>query len=301
MDDFRNQVAVITGGASGFGRAFALNGAQLGMKLVLADINQDALDAVVGEVQTLGAEVIGLRTDVSQAADIQALADAAIANFGQVNLLFNNAGVAPGGLVWERSEQDWNWALGVNLHGVIHGVRIFTPLMLAAAAKDPAYRGHIINTASVAGLTTAPTLGPYCVAKHAVVALSESLHLDLELVSEQVRCSVLCPGFVATGISRSDRNQPTGDAAQVAPSRAQLAAKAMLDQGTASGTISAEDIAQITFDGIRERRFYLLPHLSSLEAVRQRFDDIINQRNPTGPFAGRPQIRETLMATLRGV
>ncbi|MGE8064167.1 SDR family oxidoreductase [Pseudomonas sp. NPDC089569] len=300
MEDLRNKVAVITGGASGFGRAFALRGAALGMKLVLADINQDALDAVVAELKAAGADVIGRRTDVSQSADVQALADAAIAAYGEVNLLFNNAGVAPGGLVWERSEQDWNWALGVNLHGVLHGVRIFTPLMLAAAAKAPSYRGHIVNTASVAGLTTAPTLGPYCVAKHAVVALSESLHHDLGLVSEQVHCSVLCPGFVATGISRSDRNLPTDDDAQVAPSRAQLAAKAMLDQGIAGSAISADDVARITFDGIRDRRFYLLPHPASMEAVGQRFDDILNLRNPTGPFAQRPQIRETLMATLRG-
>ncbi|MFK0087312.1 SDR family oxidoreductase [Pseudomonas sp. NPDC090755] len=300
MHDFHDKVAVITGGASGFGKAFAVLGASLGMRLVLADIDQGALDAVVEELQATGATVIGKRTDVSRSTDVQALADTAVGAFGQVDLLFNNAGVAPGGLVWERSEQDWNWALGVNLHGVIHGVRIFTPLMLAAAAKDPSYRGHIVNTASVAGLTTAPTLGPYCVTKHAVVALSESLYHDLALVSEQVHCSVLCPGFVATGISRSDRNLPSEDATATEPSRAQRAAMAMLDQGIAAGTLSADDVARTTFDGIRDLRFYLLPHPGSIQAVRQRFDEILDLRNPTGPFAENSPIRETLTASLRG-
>lgn len=300
MQQFQHKVAVITGGASGLGKAFARHGAVLGMRLVLADIDQQALDATVAEFKAAGVEVIGRRTDVSRSAEVQALADAALAAFGQVDLLFNNAGVAPGGLVWERTEEDWNWMLGVNLHGVIHGVRIFTPLMLAAAAADPDYRGHIVNTASIAGLTTAPTLGPYCVSKHAVVALTEALHLDLDLVSEQLHCSVLCPSFVATGISRSDRNHASLAGEQAAPSRAQRAAQAMLDQGIATGAISAEEVARITFEGIREQRFYLLPHASSLEAVRGRFDDILNLRNPADPFAARPQIRDTLVATLRG-
>src|SRR5262249_21322439 len=161
----------------------ARKGAALGMKLVLADIDAGALEAAVRELKAAGADVIGQKTDVASSAEVQRLADTALAAFGGVDLLFNNAGVAPGGLVWERPEQDWDWAIGVNLRSVIHGVRIFTPLMLAAAAKNPAYRGHIVNTASVAGLTSAPTLGPYCVTKHAVVALSEALHLDLGLMT----------------------------------------------------------------------------------------------------------------------
>ncbi|SOY77955.1 conserved exported hypothetical protein [Cupriavidus taiwanensis] len=298
MDSFHNKVAVITGGASGFGKAFARTGAALGMKLVLADIDQDALDAEVAELKTVGATVIGKRTDVSKSGDVQALADAAMAAFGEVNLLFNNAGVAPGGLVWERSEEDWNWALGVNLHGVIHGLRIFTPLMLAAAAADSDYRGHIVNTASMAGLVTAPMLGPYCVTKHAVVALSESLHFDLGLMTEQVHCSVLCPSFVATGISRSDRNHSADGASQVAPSRAQLAAQSRLVQGIAAGTIGAEDVARITFDGIRDQRFYVFPHPGTTEGVRRRFDAILNARNPADPFGEHPQNRAALVATL---
>ena len=173
MKQFAGGVAVITGGASGFGKEFAKIGAGLGMKLVLADIQQDALDAAVAEFSAQGVEVIGLRVDVSKVEDVQALADAAIKAFGKVNLLFNNAGVGAGGLIWENTERDWDWVLGVNLHGVIHGVRIFTPLMLEAAKKDPSYEGHIVNTASMAGLLNAPAMGIYNVSKHAVVALSE--------------------------------------------------------------------------------------------------------------------------------
>ena len=193
MKQFAGGVAVITGGASGFGKEFAKIGAGLGMKLVLADIQQDALDAAVAEFKAQGVDVVGLRVDVSKVEDVQALADLAIKTFGKVNLLFNNAGVGSGGLIWENTERDWDWVLGVNLHGVIHGVRIFTPLMLEAAKKDPSYEGHIVNTASMAGLLNAPAMGIYNVSKHAVVALSESLYQDLSLVTEQVHCSVLCP------------------------------------------------------------------------------------------------------------
>ncbi|QUN31626.1 SDR family oxidoreductase (plasmid) [Cupriavidus sp. KK10] len=298
MDKFRDQVAVITGGASGFGKEFARLGASLGMKLVLADIEQGALDATVAELQATGAAVIARRTDVSKAADVQALADAAVAAFGQVNLLFNNAGVAPGGLVWESTEQDWNWALGVNLHGAIHGLRVFTPLMLAAAQADPGYRGHIVNTASMAGLTAAPTFGLYCVSKQAVVALSETLFHDLGLVSEQVKCSVLCPSFVATGINRSQRNRPADGGSATAMSRSQLAAQAMLDRGIAGATISAEDVARITFDAIRDDRFYIFPQPQSLATVQPRFDDILGMHNPRDPFGGHPEIRAAVIAAL---
>ncbi|AQV98691.1 NAD(P)-dependent oxidoreductase [Cupriavidus necator] len=298
MDKFRDSVAVITGGASGFGKEFARLGASLGMKLVLADIEQSALDATVAELQAAGATVIARRTDVSKAADVQALADATMAAFGKVNLLFNNAGVAPGGLVWESTEKDWDWTLGVNLHGVLHGLRIFTPLMLAAAAADPGYRGHIVNTASMAGLTAAPTFGLYCVSKQAVVALSETLFHDLGLVSEQVKCSVLCPSFVATGINRSQRNRPADGGSATAPSRSQLAAQAMLDRGIAGATISAQDVARVTFDAIRDDRFYIFPQPQSLATVQSRFDDILGMQNPRDPFGGHPEIRAAVITAL---
>ncbi|MDZ7632562.1 MAG: SDR family NAD(P)-dependent oxidoreductase [Gemmatimonadaceae bacterium] len=197
-------VAVITGAGSGFGREFARLGAARAMKLVLADINQEALDATVQEMQDAGVEVIGVRTDVSKAEQVQALADAAMARFGAVHLLFNNAGVGSGGFVWESTDADWQWVMGVNVWSVIHGIRIFTPLMLAHG--EPA---HIVNTASAAGLISAPNMGIYNVSKHAVVALSETLHQDLTLVGANIGVSVLCPAFVPTGIAQSHRNRPS--------------------------------------------------------------------------------------------
>ncbi|WP_454721166.1 MULTISPECIES: SDR family oxidoreductase [Cupriavidus] len=300
MKQFQGKVAVITGGASGFGKEFARIGAGLGMKLVLADVQEDVLDATVAEFKAQGVPVIGVRVDVSRAEQVQALADAAIATFGQVNLLFNNAGVGAGGLMWENTERDWDWVLGVNLYGVIHGVRIFTPLMLAAAQKDPSFEGHIVNTASMAGLLSPPAMGVYNVSKHAVVALSESLYQDLSLVSEQVRCSVLCPYFVPTGITRSGRNRPAELANEGPLTRSQLVSQAMSDKAVSSGKVTAAEVAQLTFDAIRDNGFYIYSHPQQLDPVRQRFEDIIGQRNPGDPFADKPEVRAGLVAALRG-
>ncbi len=300
MKQFQGRVAVITGGASGFGKEFAKQAAGLGMKLVLADVQEDALDATVAEFKAQGVPVIGVRVDVSKAEQVQALADAAIAAFGQVNLLFNNAGVGAGGLMWENTERDWEWVLGVNLYGVIHGVRIFTPLMLAAAKKDPSFEGHIVNTASMAGLLNPPAMGVYNVSKHAVVSLSESLYQDLSLVSEQVHCSVLCPYFVPTGITQSGRNRPAGLANDAPPTRSQLVSQAMSDKAVSSGKVTAAEVAQLTFDAIRNQGFYIYSHPQSLAPVRQRFEDIIGQRNPGDPFADKPGVRDGLVAALRG-
>ncbi|CAG9173167.1 hypothetical protein LMG23992_02434 [Cupriavidus laharis] len=300
MKQFEGRVAVITGGASGFGKEFARTGAALGMKLVLADVQQDALDAAVAELKAQGADVFGLRTDVSRGEQVQALADAAMERFGQVNLLFNNAGVGAGGLLWENSLKDWEWVLGVNLYGVIHGVRIFTPLMLAAAAKDPAYQAHIVNTASMAGLLSPPAMGVYNVSKHAVVTLTETLYQDLGLVTEQVRCSVLCPYFVPTGINQSQRNRPADLANDVPPTRSQMVSQALTDKAVSSGKVTAEDVARKTFDAIREESFYIYSHPQALAPVQQRFEDIIGQRNPGDPFADKPEVRAGLVAALRG-
>ncbi|CAM3181955.1 SDR family oxidoreductase [Cupriavidus taiwanensis] len=300
MKDFSNRVAVITGGASGFGKEFARIAADLGMKLVLADVQEDALDATVAEFQARNVPVIGLRTDVSRAEQVQALADAAIEAFGQVNLLFNNAGVGAGGLIWENSQQDWEWVLGVNLYGVVHGVRIFTPLMLAAAEKDPAFQGHIVNTASMAGLLNPPAMGVYNVSKHAVVALTETLYQDLGLVTEQVRCSVLCPYFVPTGISQSQRNRPAELANQAPPTRSQLVSQALSDKAVGAGKVTAAEVARITFDAIRDESFYIYSHPQALAPVRQRFEDIVGQHNPGDPFADKPEVRAGLVAALRG-
>ena len=299
MKNFTNRVAVITGGASGFGREFALIGARLGMKLVLADVQQDALDRVKAELEALGAEVLAVRCDVRHAEQIQALADATMARFGAVHLLFNNAGVGSGGLVWENTQADWEWVLGVNLWGVIHGVRIFTPLMLACAKADPEYEGHIVNTASMAGLLNAPTMGVYNVSKHAVVSLTESLYQDLRLVEAPISASVLCPYFVPTGISQSHRNRPDDVANAARPTTSQLAAQAMSDKAVSSGKVSAAAVAEMTFAAIGSDQFYVYSHPQALGHVQKRMEEIITQTNPGDPYAGAEHVREMLQAKLK--
>ena len=195
----RGGTAVITGAGSGFGLELARLAAASGMRLVLADIQADALERAAAELRAQGAEVWAQQVDVSRAQELEHLAEGTLTRFGAPHLVFNNAGVATGGLIWEASTRDWEWVLGVNLMGVVHGVRVFTPMMLEAARRDPQYRGHMVNTASMAGLVNAPNMGVYNVSKHAVVSLSETLYHDLSLVTEQVRCSVLCPYFVPTG------------------------------------------------------------------------------------------------------
>ncbi|MFT5531909.1 MAG: NAD(P)-dependent dehydrogenase (short-subunit alcohol dehydrogenase family) [Candidatus Paceibacteria bacterium] len=299
MKNFTNRVAVITGGASGFGREFALIGARLGMKLVLADVQQDALDRVKTELEALGAEVLAVRCDVRHADEIQALADATMARFGAVHLLFNNAGVGSGGLVWENTQADWEWVLGVNLWGVIHGVRIFTPLMLACAKADPDYEGHIVNTASMAGLLNAPTMGVYNVSKHAVVSLTESLYQDLRLVEAPISASVLCPYFVPTGISQSHRNRPDDVAISARPTISQLAAQSMSDKAVSSGKVSAAAVAEMTFEAIGSDQFYVYSHPQALGHVQKRMEEIITQTNPGDPYAGAEHVREMLQAKLK--
>jgi NAD(P)-dependent dehydrogenase (short-subunit alcohol dehydrogenase family) len=282
--EMTHRVAVITGAGSGFGREFARLGAQRGLRLVLADINQGALDATVAELRQAGVDVIGVRTDVSRAAEVQALADAAMAQFGAVHLLFNNAGVASGGLVWESTDADWHWVLGANVWSVIHGVRIFTPLMLAHG--EPA---HIVNTASAAGLISAPNMGIYNVSKHAVVALSETLHQDLQLVRARVGVSVLCPAFVPTGIAHSHRNRPAELQNATPPTPSMLAAQEASVKAVESGRISAAEVAVQTFAAIDAGTFYIVPHAKILDIVQQRMTDIVSGQNPSEMFALTPQ------------
>jgi NAD(P)-dependent dehydrogenase (short-subunit alcohol dehydrogenase family) len=299
MKNFKNKVAVITGGASGFGREFANIGANLGMKLVLADVQQDALDKTKAELEAQGAQVLAVRCDVRKAEQVQALADAVMDRFGAVHLVFNNAGVGSGGLIWENSVADWEWVLGVNLWGVIHGVRIFTPLMLECAKKDPGYEGHIINTASMAGLLNAPNMGVYNVSKHAVVSLSETLYQDLQLVKAPIGASVLCPYFVPTGISQSDRNRPDDVKNEISPTDSQLAAQAVSDKAVSSGKVTAAQVAERTFDAIKEGKFYIYSHPHALGNVQKRMEDIVLQRNPGDPYEAAPQVREMLQAKMK--
>lgn len=298
MKVFKDRVAVITGGASGFGREFAIIGARLGMKLVLADVQQDALDKTRAELEAQGAQVLAMRCDVRHAEEVQALADATMEKFGAVHLVFNNAGVGSGGLIWENTQADWDWVIGVNLWGVIHGVRIFTNLMLECAKKDPQFEGHIVNTASMAGLLNAPTMGVYNVSKHAVVSLSESLYQDLKLVEAPIGASVLCPYFVPTGISQSHRNRPE-DVPGSAPTASQRAAQAMSDKAVNSGKVTAEEVAENTFKAIADEQFYIFSHPGALGNVQERMEDIVLQRNPGDPYKAAPHIRDMLRAKLK--
>ena len=299
MSHLQGGIAVITGAASGFGLETSRIAARLGMKVVMADVQADALATAQQEIEGLGAQVLPFRLDVSKAAEVEALAAATVQRFGVPNFVFNNAGVGAGGLIWEHTLKDWEWVIGVNLMGVAHGVRVFTPLMLAAAEKDPAWRGDIVNTASMAGLLNAPNMGVYNVSKHAVVSMSETLYQDLSLVTEQVHAHVLCPFFVPTGIHLSERNRPS-DTPAAAPTRSQRIAQAMSDQAVTKGKVSAAQVAQWVFDACAENRFYIFSHPKSLATVQVRLEDIMTPRNPSDPFAAKPELGAKLRAELKG-
>lgn len=299
ITDFKNKTAVLTGAGSGFGLECARIGARLGMRLVLADVQQEALDKAATELQAAGAEVLAMRVDVSKAEQVEALGAATLARFGAPHLVFNNAGVAAAGLIWENSARDWEWVIGVNLMGVAHGVRVFTPMMLDAARQDPAWRGHIVNTSSMAGLLAPPNMGLYNASKHAVVALTETLYQDLALVTDQVSASVLCPFFVATGIHASERNRPAGLVAE-APTRSQQVGQDMMEKAVGAGKVSAPEVAQKVFDAVAARQFYIYSHPRAIGSVQVRMEDILQQRNPTDPFAHKPALGVDLRKALRG-
>ena len=298
LNEFKGKTAVITGAGSGFGLEVARIAAARGMQLALVDVQQDALDAACAELEAAGAAVLAQRVDVSSAEQMAALADAVAARFGAPHFVFNNAGVGSGGLIWENTVKDWEWVLGVNVWGVVHGVRLFTPMMLAAAKADAAWRGHIINTASMAGLLTPPNRGVYNVSKHAVVALTETLYQDLRLVTDQIGASVLCPYFVATGIHQSDRNRPQ-DMADERPTASQLINQAMTGKAVTSGKVTAAQVAQKVFDALEADRFYVFSHPHALGNVQTRMEDVLQARNPTDPFAERPEVGARLRAALR--
>jgi len=299
ISDFKGKTAVITGAGSGFGLAFARIGASLGMQLVLIDVQQDSLDAASAELQAAGAQTLAFRLDVSDAAQMEAMADSVKAQWGAPHLVFNNAGVGSGGLIWENSTQDWEWVLGVNLMGVVHGVRLFTPMMLEAAAQDAAWQGHIVNTASMAGLLNPPNMGVYNVSKHAVVSLSETLYQDLSLVTGQIGASVLCPYFVDTGISQSFRNRPASMDGN--PTRSQQVQHAMISKAVASSKVSAAEVAQLVFDAVARNQFYIYSHPKAIGAMQTRLEDVLQARNPSDPFADKPELGEQLRAALRAV
>ena len=296
MKTFKGRTAVITGAASGFGLEVSRIAARVGMNIVMADVQQDALERAVAEIAALGAAVLPFRLDVSKAAEVEALGRATFERFGAPHFVFNNAGVGTGGLIWEQTAADWEWVVGVNVMGVAHGIRVFAPTMLAAAASDPGYEGHIVNAASMAGLQNAPNMGVYNASKHAVVAISETLYHDLALVTNQVAASVLCPFFVPTGIGQSQRNRP---GAPAPATRSQLIAEAMVGKAVASGKVSAAEVAQLVFDAMAAKRFYIYSHPQALSSVQTRLEDVMLARNPTDPFAGKPEIGVRLREALR--
>jgi NAD(P)-dependent dehydrogenase (short-subunit alcohol dehydrogenase family) len=298
INNFQGKTAVLTGAGSGFGLECARIGAKLGMNLVLVDVQQDALDKAAAEMTASGVQVMARRVDVSNALAMEQLAADVKARFGAPHLVFNNAGVGAGGLVWENSVADWEWVLGVNLWGVVHGVRLFTPMMLEAAKADPGFQGHIVNTASMAGLLTPPNMGIYNVSKHAVVALTETLYQDLHLVSDQISASVLCPYFVPTGISQSQRNRPA-DLAADKPTASQLIGQAQSDKAVGSGKVSAADVAQKVFDAVANGQFYIYSHPQALGNVQSRMEAIVMGSNPPDPFAAKPEVGEGLRKALR--
>ena len=277
MRDFQNKVAVITGAASGIGRGLAERCAREKMKVVLADIEETALDETAQELKDAGADVSIVRTDVSKSEEIEALANKTLDAFGAVHLLFNNAGVGAGTTVWESTLADWEWVLGVNLWSVIYGVRTFVPIMTKQNEEC-----HIVNTASIAGLTSGPSLGVYKVSKHGVVSLSETLACELAAIGSKIKVSVLCPAGVNTRIMDSERNRPAemqNDSAVESTHPAVKQMDEMLRQLIETG-MSPAQIADTVFDAIRSEKFYILTHAEMKPMVQKRMEDILQERNP---------------------
>jgi NAD(P)-dependent dehydrogenase (short-subunit alcohol dehydrogenase family) len=269
------KVAVVTGAASGIGLALARRFAREQMRLVLADVEEPALDTAVEELRRGGAEVLGAVTDVSDAGQVQALADATIERFGAVHVVCNNAGVGAGGLSWEAPLATWEWVLGVNLWGVVHGIRSFVPLLVEQG------EGHVVNTASVAGLVAPPFMGPYSASKHAVVAISETLLHELRFLGSDVGVSVVCPGWVRTRIAESERNRPAPLA--VTDGESDAAMRAVLASAIEGG-MAPEQVAEHVHGAVRDGRFWVLTHDEAdvwVRAVAARLDSVAQRSNPT--------------------
>jgi NAD(P)-dependent dehydrogenase (short-subunit alcohol dehydrogenase family) len=273
VEELQGRVAVITGGAEGIGRSLALRAADAGMKLVLADIDEASLERTVAELTAKGAEAIGVRVDVADAASVAELAARAMARFGGVHLLVNNAGIASVDPAWEVPLDEWSRVIGVNLLGVVHGIKAFLPAMIASGAP-----GHVVNVASAAGLVSAPGMGAYCATKSAVVALSESLLHDLQLRKLPIGVSVVCPAWVKTGIA--SRPQPSIPPGAPGGDAMTQSIRVAIQKAVRSG-IPVEDATGIIFDAIRAGRFYVLTHDITRTGVAHRAKDIVEGRPPT--------------------
>jgi NAD(P)-dependent dehydrogenase (short-subunit alcohol dehydrogenase family) len=279
MREFAGKVAVITGAASGIGREIAAWCVRAGVKVVLADIDEIPLGKAEADLRAMGGTVLCVKTDVSKRRDVESLAQRAFDVFGNVHLLFNNAGIAAGGSPWEATWNDWEWVIGVNLWGVIHGVKIFLPLMLAQKTEC-----HIVNTASSAGLTAGGFSAPYSVTKHAVVALSESLYLTLQQRNSLVKVSVLCPSLVKTNIGTAERNRPAElQNEPIAASPQMLAGRAAFEALIAA-SMSPHQVAEIVFDAIGKEQFYILTDPKWTDVIRLRTTKLLQMENPVNPI-----------------
>lgn len=276
MQDLTGKVAVVTGAAEGIGKAIARRAAAEGMRLVLADIDARALAALAEEFAAAGVDALSVRTDVSDPAQVDALADAAFERFGAVHLLVNNAGVAVAKSVWETTPEDWQWVMGVNLYGVTNGLRAFVPRMLAGGEA-----GHIVNTASVAGLLSMPALAAYNASKFAVVTVSEGLYHDLALRDAPIGVSVLCPSWVKTRIIESGRNRAGGDQGGAAETSAHSRKIGQAVHQAVQAGMAPEDVAEAVFAAVGAGRFYILTHPDSRTGVTIRMEDIVHGRRPT--------------------
>ncbi len=278
MKELRGKTAVVTGAASGIGFALAERFAEEGMNVVLADIERAALDRALEKLGA-GGRLLGVATDVADPESVEALAQKAEAAFGKVHVVCNNAGVGTGGPCWEQSLEDWRWVLGVNLWGVIHGIRCFVPRILAHGEG-----GHIVNTASVAGLLSPPFMSIYCATKHAVVAISECLHHELSLSAGNVHASVLCPAWVKTKIADAERNRPARLPAAAGPTDQRVdMMQAILRQAVETG-MDPRDVADRVVTAIREEQFWILTHGKVKGAVSKRTEGIVAETNPETSF-----------------
>lgn len=277
MKEFKDKVAVITGGASGLGLEIARLAAKKGMKLVLSDIEERALKAAELEFSNQGVEVLSVRSNVAFAEDVERLAEKTLERFGAVHLLFNNAGVALNKTAWETTIADWEWVLGVDLWGVIHGIRVFTPIMLKQDSPS-----HIINTASVAGMLSTQGMAAYNVAKHGVVTLSETLYHDLKRRDANIDVSVLCPAWVNTAIWDSARNRPD-DLQNTVEQKGEddIKLEESARHAIQSGRVTAPMVAEIVFAAIEANQFYILTHPKIKKWVGLRVEDILQDRQPS--------------------